>query len=461
MLRIPAKSNTYVESLLTQISSLDANMFVSGPVQFLFPQAFEENCAKMKRELGTFPFSVEVFFAHKANKSKVFIQEAKRSNLKLDVASLQELQNAVAVGFLGKDIECTGIKNEFFIQKAIEYDCLLVVDGLYELELLQKYSLNKKPRILIRISNPFPSHGTYKRTTRFGMLREEFLNLLHTNELDFCTIEGLHLHFDEYVPENKSLMITEVLSLYKYLYSSNFNPKRINIGGGYRSASLDSSYKDALLENIEQISFEDVAYAKNIFGIEIGRNLKMSKSLVSDKLFPLSFTKYFKKVFEHNSENSTLIDELQLTLCIEPGYALLDTCGIIIMRVLGTKQLDRNKEAIIVDGNMYNVSAQMKNWVTDPILLSKKSLKEDFAGFIMGNLCKEDDLLLDRKVFFDKRPQFGDLLVFINTAGYFGSFEDTDAILQPKVKNYVAICNADDTIRIQTEQEYLEERYDI
>jgi len=460
VLHIPAKSDKYVESVIKQIPYLNESMFVSGPIQILIPQVFAENIKNIRKELDILPFPVESYFAHKSNKSRVFVHEAKKSNLKIGVASLQELQNAIDAGFSGKDIECTGIKNEFFIQKAIKYGCLIVIDGLYELELLQKYPPNRKPRILIRISNPFPSHGTYKRTTRFGITKEEFIDIVEEKRLDYLSVEGLHIHFDEYIPENKSLMITELLSLYKHLYSNNIFPKKINLGGGYRFALLDYSYKDKVLDTMEQISFDEIAYAKTILGLEKGRNLKISKSLVSDKLFPLPITEYLMKTLEHNPENIKLIDELNLTLCIEPGYSLLDNCGIIIMRVLGTKQIDKNKEAVIVDGNMYNLSSHMKEWVTDPILITRRPSKEYFSGFILGNLCKEDDLLLDRKVFFNTIPKFGDLLVFVNTAAYLGSFEDTDAILQPKVKNYVATCKADETVLIQSEQEFLEKNYD-
>jgi diaminopimelate decarboxylase len=101
----------------------------------------------------------------------------------------------------------------------------------------------------------------------------------------------------------------------------------------------------------------------------------------------------------------------------------------------------------------------MRKWITDPIHISKNknSSNESCEAFIFGNLCKEDDVLLDRKVYFDKKPKIGDLLVFVNTAGYAGNFEDTNAILQPKNKNYVCLVE-DKNIIIHTEKEYLRGR---
>ena len=206
----------------------------------------------------------------------------------------------------------------------------------------------------------------------------------------------------------------------------------------------------------ENINFDDVAYAKTILGIEKGRNGKLSKTMAYNKIFPSTLIEFLNEIFEYDSGNKVLIDELNLSMGIEPGCSLLDNCGVVVMRVLGSKNLDSSRKAIFVDGNMYNLSTQMKKWVTDPILISRDNSSYDsFEGFIFGNLCKEDDILIDRKIYFEKTPRRGDLLVFFNTSGYSGSFEETDAILQPKTKNYVFKINESGSGIIQTEGEYL------
>ena len=462
-LKFIPKKNKHINSLVSIIPTLDKSIFESGPVQFYFPDVFRGNVDKIKNELTYFSFPTSIFFAHKANKSKVFVREARKAGIDIDVASLQELEHALSEGFSGENIECTGIKNEQFIEKSIAHNCLLVVDSLDELRLINKYaSKSHKPRILFRISNPFSKQGGYTRTTRFGITREEFIELIKGKELQNYDVEGLHLHFDEYIPENKATMITELLSMYTYLFQNNIFPKILNIGGGYRFPLIEESEKESIMESIEKTSFEQVSYAQTIIGLEKGRNGKLSKTLVNDKLFPLNLFEFLKKVIDHNIENKTLIDELNLTLGLEPGYALLDNCGVIVMRVLGTKIINESKSAVIVDGNMYNLSTQMKKWVTDPIVLSRDRTpsNESYEAFVMGNLCKEDDVLLDRKIVFSKQPRTGDLLLFCNTAGYSGSFEDTDAILQPKVKNYVFTIDESGKTTIKTEREYLERNND-
>jgi len=460
MFKIPPKTNSIVNQCIEYIKKIDDNIFDNGPVQFLFPQVFDENIKQLSENLTAFPFPIKIFFAHKSNKSKVFVKESKKTGISIDVASLNELKNAIDSGFKGKDIECTGIKNIQFIKQSLKEDCLIIIDSISEFDIIKTLtSINKRPRVAFRINDPYCNNGCYNRTSRFGIKKQEFIDLVNKEYMNNFQVEGLHLHFDEYVPENKANMIKELVSLYKHLFEKNIFPKMLNIGGGYRFLVVEPKNKDKLLEEIENINFDDVAYAKTMFGLEKGRNGKISKTLLSDKFFPLDSLQYLTKVFDYLPEKKQLINDLNLNVHIEPGYSLLDSCGIIVMKVIGTKNLGENRFAIVVDGNMYNLSTQMRKWITDPIHISKNNnlSKKPCDAFIFGNLCKEDDVLLDRKVNFDRKPEIGDLLVFINTAGYAGNFEDTDAILQPKNKNFVYLIENSKSI-ILTEKEYLEQK---
>lgn len=458
-LQIIPKDNPVIKKCIEHIKTIDQSFFENGPVQIYFPRIFNENVNSLKSKLNKYPFPTKIYFAHKAIKSKTFVKEAEKTKICIDVASKNELESALDCGFSGEDIGCTGIKNEEFIKKSLEKNCLIVIDSISEFNLVKKLKLSKKPRLAFRINNPFSSSGTFKRKSKFGIQKEEFLRLVESNEMADFVIEGLHIHFYEYVPENKARMISELLSLYKYLYSHNIHPININIGGGYLYPLVDLRHKNSILEKVEKINFEDHSYAKTLLGVKKGRNGKINKTLIVDKLFPDDTVSFLEKVFDSDPSNKSLLEELNLSLYIEPGRALLDNCGIIIMRVLGTKIISEGRKGVIVDGNMYNISSQMREWLTDPIHISKSdnTTHKNYEGFILGNLCKEDDVLIDRKIFLEHEPQLGDLLIFFNTAGYAGSFEDTDAIQQPKNKNYVYL-HKDQNPVIISEKEYLEEK---
>jgi diaminopimelate decarboxylase len=92
------------------------------------------------------------------------------------------------------------------------------------------------------------------------------------------------------------------------------------------------------------------------------------------------------------------------------------------MEVKSTKTIDRDN-LIFVDGNINHLSEQWfdSDFMVDPILKEKSPQKNKlqiFLAAISGNLCLESDMIAWRKINFQKKPLPGDLLVFINTAGY-------------------------------------------
>ena len=84
ILKVKSKKNKFSSKLVSRLSLLDQSIFNSGPVQFYFPEAFKENVEKLKEKLTEFEFNTEIYFAHKSNKSKVFVNEALDSKINID-----------------------------------------------------------------------------------------------------------------------------------------------------------------------------------------------------------------------------------------------------------------------------------------------------------------------------------------------------------------------------------------
>jgi diaminopimelate decarboxylase len=457
MIKIPAKKNEIIEAAIEHITSLEDEMFSSGPVQFYFPQVFSSNAKKLREGLEGLDFETRIYYANKANKSEVFVKAAHKTGICIDVASPNELNNAIKHGFDGQRIECTGVKNTMFIKKCIAHNCLIILDSLDEFQQVKKSIVGEqKPRIAFRINDPFCDEGLYKKVSRFGIAKKDYLALVKYEDLNAFCVEGLHFHNDDYSIENKSNMMSEMLLLYKPLFKKGIFPKILNIGGGYRFSFVNPDHKEALTSDLEQIDFDDVAYANTIFGFSKGRNGKINKNLITSAFFPPDAIAFLNKVLGDSNPKNNIIEELGLAVCIEPGNALLELCGILAIRVIATKQLFDGKCGVVVDGNIYNLAANMKSRTTDPILISRGSTNSNtpYEAYIFGNLCREDDILLDRKVCFDKKPEIGDLLVFINTAAYAGSFEDSNPILQPTNKNYV-YTHINNQSTLVTEEEFI------
>ena len=76
----------------------------------------------------------------------------------------------------------------------------------------------------------------------------------------------------------------------------------------------------------------------------------------------------------------------------------------------------------------------------DPIVVSEsEKLKEKVGVYFVGNLCLEGDLIYKRKIFIDQIPKEGDLVVFINTAGYFMDFNYLDNSKTPVTNKVAAV----------------------
>jgi diaminopimelate decarboxylase len=72
----------------------------------------------------------------------------------------------------------------------------------------------------------------------------------------------------------------------------------------------------------------------------------------------------------------------------------------------------------------------------DPVLVADPAGPPPGGGepagvYLLGNLCLEADLITRRQVFLPDRPRPGDLLAFVNTAGYLMDLGANDALMQP------------------------------
>ena len=121
---------------------------------------------------------------------------------------------------------------------------------------------------------------------------------------------------------------------------------------------------------------------------------------------------------------------------IEPGYALVFNAGLTVLRVIDVKTDAAGNNIIVTNGNMYTLGSRMYEPLTDPIIIpSSERARKDWKGYIVGNLCREDDFLMQRKIETNYKPIVDDLIVFPNTGAY-ADFEDANPILQNKCVNY-------------------------
>lgn len=148
---------------------------------------------------------------------------------------------------------------------------------------------------------------------------------------------------------------------------------------------------------------------------------------------------------------ATLLLENLYDLCVEPGRALLDQCGLTLARVLETRTEADGPHSLRLAMNADDCALEEHGILMDPVLLRRDTSRrkkakppEEGGGFYLhGNLCLESDLITRRIVHLPERPMPGDLLAFPNTAGYCMDFNAHHAQQQPVARKVAVYEGAD------------------
>lgn len=450
MISFNAKKDEKTKKFLSQIKDLKntLNTF-SSPCNILFPENLENNIKIIEKVLQKHDLLYKVFYAHKCNKSLAIVKEASLLNVNIDVANIHELRRALISGFTGDRIEATGPKNKEFLILAIEQNVTINVDNLSELNTILELNkkINKKSiNILLRISSFFENYAV-ERITRFGMSYEdilEALNIICRNK--FLNLLGFSFHVDTVKNSEKVTAMKNALKLTTKAIEMGLNPKVIDIGGGFKVNYIDSEDEwNSSITELKQsfLSLNSLTWNNDTFGMNIKNNT------LAGTLNIYNFYNKEKEAEDLDLFLSTPIEDYQnqtvaeiltdnmITIYVEPGKALLDNLGVTISKVNFVKKI-KDDYVVGLDMRRNDLVMVESEVFLDPIVVSEsEKLKEKLGVYFVGNLCLEGDLIYKRKIFIDQIPREGDLVVFINTAGYFMDFNYLDNSKTP-VTNKVA-----------------------
>jgi len=440
-----------LRSLIEQKGFLfQAKQLHTGPVHVIVPTLMDENIAKLHALFKNLALDGLIYYAHKPNKSSAFVKQALKNGIRIDVASREELVSALAAGYRGADIGCTGAKNEQFLLLAVQHECLISIDSVAELESLARIArnTNRKPRVLIRISDPIPKDRKLKiRISRFGVSQDELGKIFELLKVHTIDLAGFHFHNDERSADVKAGFVSNILERLEEAYALGFSPTIIDIGGGLRTTQLeDFGEWESFLNDLEKALTTQTptkTWRGYGFGMFLNDKGKISgREKIQGKYAHEDFGKVYSELFStHTATERPIADivrECMLSVMIEPGFALLQQCGVSLCTVVGTKTTSQGDTLVLIDGNMYNLSTQMNELLMDPILISKDTTTPPLSGYLAGNLCREEDILVKREITFQNTPQAGDVICFCNTAAYTSDFEDSSPHQHPKGVKYVA-----------------------
>lgn len=417
------------------------------PSHVVFPQIVKENIEKINCSAQS--QVLKQYLALKSTYSKSLILAAKNCGIGAEVSTFNELN---LVGELGFDnIIAGGPKSIQYLKEAINRDVIISIDSIDELQRIisitkiqkqiGKDISNSKIKILIRVSDPICENRVITmKVSRFGICRKELdecYRLIEEN-LDCIELKGFHFHADGYDAEMKrgfcKYFLDETMKLQRRGISSI---TIINIGGGFRESTLKNPQEWLyLIQDVEKtlLGKEDLKiWGDYTFGITLnpqdrllGRNYAESfgiKPSIETDLQTLLHT----PIVENTYSLEQVAQELGISIIIEPGFMLSNNAGISIFEVIGTKKTSCESNLVFVNGHMFNLSTNMIEHLTDPILINNTDEKlegNSFEGYIVGTLCREDDFLMRRKIQFSKKLEEKDLLIFINTGSYAMSYEN-------------------------------------
>ncbi|MFO2465968.1 alanine racemase [Pseudomonas sp. 15FMM2] len=407
---LPGLRHPWVDRLLNQ-HQRSLTELVNGlgsPLHLVCPAVFSANVEAFQRSFVRAQVAGSLLFAKKANKAGCFIKACALKGIGVDVASVGELQKALGAGVAGTDIGVSGPrKTDQLLKLCLAHHCLVAVDSLDELHRLHALAQSRRQtaRLLLRCL-PQMQPGS-----RFGLNTQECEQALafcrqHSVTLE---LEGFSFHLSGYDTQQRAQVANQLIDL--CLASDLEGCRSVNLGGGFAVRYMDPEQWQVFMDEQYPELFHG---GKDFAGFYPYGALRAGAEVLDDILAsPVGpGLTLAQKASNHD-----------VRLIIEPGRALLDQAGVSVFRVQGVKDRSASEgyALVTVEGSSFNLSEQWFNseFLPDPLLVATSPRPlAPFVACIGGATCLESDLLTWRKVAFDRPILPGDLLIYLNTAGY-------------------------------------------
>ncbi|MDF2546704.1 MAG: lysA [Anaerosolibacter sp.] len=359
------------------------------PLYVMDEQRIRSKCKEIREVFLAKHENTRAVYASKAFLNMTMCKIIESEGIGLDVVSGGELFTAIQAGFPTADIIFHGNNKSYEeLTLAVKYDVgRIVVDNVYELEMLQKIakSNKKKTKILFRIA-PGIEGSTHKyistgqKDSKFGIpLAEEQLNHVVSFALKASHLElmGFHFHLGSQLFEN-GIYIAALEVLAKLMKDMKerygFVSKELNVGGGF-----------------------------GIFYVE------------GDQPKPLEYftDQIMDKVKELCQEIGVLIPKV----IIEPGRWMVAEAGVTLYTIGAIKDIPGVRTYVSVDGGLPdNPRPALYSAKYQGDIANKMNLEKVQKVTIAGKCCETGDILIwDIMV---PPVKSGDILAVYNTGAY-------------------------------------------
>lgn len=317
-----------------------------------------------------------ICYAVKANSNLAILRIFAQLGLGADIVSGGELFRALKAGIKNYKIVFAGVgKSEEEIGYALKNKILMFnVESEAELHKINEIAkkLKKKAKVALRV-NPDIDPKTHKyiatglKTSKFGIPIEKALEYYKTAKtMDNIEVIGIHKHIGSQITDTKTYVeaLSKIISLYDKLTKFDMKIDYIDIGGG-----LGITYKD-----------EEPPLPKDL----------------ANSLLPLLKNKKGK-------------------IILEPGRSIVGNAGILVTKVLYTKETE-NKNFLIVDAGMNDLIRPTLYGSYHEIQPVVNKNRDRIIADVVGPICESGDFLAkDREL---EKLSAGEYLAVMSAGAY-------------------------------------------
>ena len=328
-------------------------------------------------------------YASKALSCKALVQLADSENMGLDVVSGGEIYTAMKANFPPEKIQFHGNnKTEAELRMALDYNIgKIIVDNLYELELLNKIAgeKNKVVKISMRIKPGIDAHTHNFIMT--GQIDSKFGFALETGEAMAAVKESLKL--------------------------GNVDLTELHCHIGSQIFDIDPFVKAAevMMDFIGQIKRE-TGHLVTELNLGGGYGIKYTEN---DN--PVPYDNYMAAVSKAVKAKAAENDVPVPFIYMEPGRSVVGEAGITLYTVGGRKEIPNVRTYVSVDGGMTdNIRYALYESEYTVVNAGKADQEPNEKVTVAGKCCESGDLIQKDTPVAD--VQVGDTLAVLSTGAY-------------------------------------------
>ncbi len=444
------------------------------PVHLYSAQIIEDNLAAFQKVFRRHYPKSRVCFAAKACTHVPILKIANKLGCGADVASYNEVRVALDAGMRPEMLDLNGnCKEDFLIEQAIQKNMNIIADSIEELDDIQAVAqkLSKRPRVLLRISGyqleavTDDSVFTAGLWTKFGtQLKHIPAFLSRLDEYPNIELIGFHTHIGSQISKLEPYLsvMAKLIEMGQLLNASGGRCQVINIGGGFPISYVDKStwetivkkIKDGFLRSQKGDNSKIFVWHDGLAGFSSEGDQRIHLDRWTGERFNTEYPK--EKMLEALLTGSVLINGKKMNtvdalksigepmLTIEPGRSVVEDAGVTIARVGIVKTVADDHNLVNLEMGITSqgealIEKPVKRWeiVND----YQRSDPEPFEAFIGGNLCFSGDMISKYKVFLQRKPVRGDLVMIHDTGAYTSSLFAANSNSFPRPERVLVSAN--------------------